>query len=55
MKKVKVERKDMTKKEWLDMQKAKRVLNAFNTGTRTFKDKKHPSRQKLKQIARSAW
>ena len=46
---IKIERKDCTKKEWREMQKARRSVNGFNTGTRVFKDKKHPDRNSLKK------
>jgi len=42
-------RKDMTKKEYLKLQKSKRVMNGFNTGERMFENKKHPSRGKSKK------
>jgi len=42
-------RKDMTKKTWLEIQKANRVTNGFNTGERMFESKKKPSRKKAKR------
>lgn len=37
-------RKDMTKKAYAELQKSNRVMNSFNTGTRTMKTDKSPSR-----------
>ena len=45
-------RKDMTKKAWKEMQKANRVINGFNTGTRDMKSDKYPSRNKQKMLDR---
>ena len=45
-------RKDMTKKAYKTMQKQNRVTNGFNTGTRTHKTDKHPSRARRKEIER---
>lgn len=42
-------RKDMTKKTYKEMKKANRVMNGFNTGERTFENKKKPSRAKSKR------
>ena len=42
-------RKTMTKKDWLALQKANRVMNGFNTGERVFASKKKPSRKKAKR------
>ena len=42
-------RKTMTKKDWLALQKANRVMNGFNTGERIFESKKKPSRKKAKR------
>ena len=38
------DKKSMTKKKWLELQKQYRSTNGFNTGIRTHKNKKHPSR-----------
>ena len=46
---MKIERKDFTKKEWKEKAKQNRVLVGFNTGIRTFKDKKHPTRAEMKR------
>lgn len=43
-------KKSMTKKAWKEVQKSQRVLNGFNTGTRTMKSAKHPTRQERKKI-----
>lgn len=45
-------KKDMTKKAWINMQKSHRVTNGFNTGTRDMKSEKYPSRAKQKEIDR---
>ena len=45
-------RKDMTKKKWKEKQKANRVVNCFNTGTRDMKTNKKPSRAKEKEELR---
>ena len=42
-------RKTMTKKQWIALQKSHRAVNGFNTGTRTMKSAKYPSRQELKR------
>ena len=46
---IKVDKKDMTKKEWLNLQKEKRKTNGFNTGERMFENKKNPKRAKNKE------
>ena len=45
-------RKDMTKKKWLEMQKANRATNGMNTGTRTMQTDKKPTRAKEKEMIR---
>jgi len=45
-------RKDFSKKKWKEMQKANRVINGFNTGTRDMKSDKYPSRNKQKMLDR---
>lgn len=45
-------RKDMTKKAWKSLQKQNRATNGFNTGTRTMKSDKHPSRARRKEMER---
>jgi hypothetical protein len=45
-------KKDMTKKAWKEMQKANRVTNGFNTGTRDMKSNKYPARNKQKMLDR---
>lgn len=45
-------RKDMTKKAWKELQKSHRATNGFNTGTRTMKSDKHPSRARRKEMER---
>lgn len=45
-------RKDMSKKAWKELQKSHRVINGFNTGTRTMKSDKHPSRARRKEMER---
>lgn len=47
-------RKDMTKKQWLELQKSKRATNDFNTGTRDMKSEKYPSRARQKELDRKA-
>lgn len=42
--------KTMTKKAWAEKQKELRVLNGMNTGTRTMKSAKYPTRQERKRI-----
>ena len=42
-------RKDMTKKAYRELQKSQRVVNSMNTGTRTMKTAKNPSRQENKK------
>jgi len=44
--------KDMTKKQWQELQKKNRVTNGFNTGTRDMKSNKYPSRNKQKMLDR---
>lgn len=46
------DKKSMTKKAWKEKQKKQRVLNGFNTGTRTMKSEKYPSRARQKEIDR---
>ena len=46
-------KKDMTKKEWLKLQKAKRAISSFNTGTRTMNTDKHPTRARQKELDRA--
>ena len=46
------DKKSMTKKKWLELQKAQRVTNGMNTGTRTHKTEKNPSRQEQKAQVR---
>ena len=48
------DKKKMTKKAWKELQKSQRVVNGFNTGTRTMKTDKYPTRQKSKRI-REEW
>lgn len=43
------DKKLMTKKAWKEKQKALRVMNGFNTGTRDMKTEKYPSRQENKK------
>lgn len=43
------DRKSMTKKKWLELQKQQRGTNGFNTGTRDMKSKKYPTRQQRKK------
>ena len=45
-------RKDMTKKAFKELQKQNRATNGFNTGTRTMKSDKHPSRARRKEMER---
>ena len=47
-------RKDMTKKQWLELQKKNRATNGFNTGTRDMKSEKYPTRVRQKEIDRKA-
>ena len=47
-------KKDMTKKQWLELQKKNRATNGFNTGTREMKSEKYPTRAKQKEIDRKA-
>lgn len=43
------DRKSMTKKQWLELQKKQRGTNGFNTGTRDMKSNKYPTRQQRKK------
>jgi lipopolysaccharide biosynthesis glycosyltransferase len=45
-------RKDMSKKAWKELQKQNRATNGFNTGTRTMKSDKYPSRARRKEMER---
>ena len=45
-------RKDYSKKAWKELQKQNRATNGFNTGTRTHKTDKHPSRARRKEMER---
>ena len=45
-------RKEMTKKAWIEEQKKHRVTNGFNTGTRTMKTAKNPTRAERKAKTR---
>lgn len=45
-------RKDMTKKQWRELQKQNRNTNGFNTGTRDMKSEKYPTRARQKEIDR---
>ena len=47
-------RKDMTKKQWLELQKKNRATNGFNTGTRDMKSEKYPTRARQKELDRKA-
>lgn len=47
-------RKDMTKKQWLELQKKNRATSGFNTGTREMKSEKYPSRARQKELDRKA-
>ena len=49
------DKKTMTKKKWLELQKEQRVTNGMNTGTRTHKTDKYPTRQQRKQEVRKEW
>lgn len=44
------DKKAMTKKAWKEKQKSMRVINGFNTGARSMKSAKYPSRQERKRI-----
>ena len=48
------DKKSMTKKAWKEKQKRNRVFNGFNTGTRTMKSAKYPTRQEQKKEIRNA-
>ena len=43
-------RKDMTKKQWLELQKKNRATKGFNTGTREMKSEKNPTRARRKEL-----
>lgn len=43
-------KKTMSKKAWQELQKQDRATNGFNTGTRTMKSDKHPSRARRKEM-----
>ena len=45
-------KKTMTKKAYKALQKSHRATNGFNTGTRTMKSDKHPSRARRKEMER---
>jgi hypothetical protein len=45
-------RKTMTKRAYKELQKSHRATNGFNTGTRTMKSDKHPSRARRKEMER---
>ena len=45
-------RKTMSKRAYKELQKSHRATNGFNTGTRTMKSDKHPSRARRKEIER---
>lgn len=44
-----LQKKSMTKKQWKEEQKKHRLLVPMNTGTRTMKTAKNPSRQAQKK------
>lgn len=46
-------RKDMTKKQWRELQKQNRNTNGFNTGTRDMKSEKYPTRARQKELDRA--
>lgn len=46
------DKKSMTKKKWLELQKKYRVTNGFNTGTRDMATDKLPTRAKNKENVR---
>ena len=46
------DKRRMTKKQWKEKQKAFRVMNGFNTGTRDMKSEKYPSRARQKELNR---
>ena len=48
------DKKSMTKKTWKEKQKAMRKTNGFNTGTRTMKTAKNPTRADFKKELRKA-
>lgn len=43
------DKKSMTKKQWLELQKKQRNVNGFNTGTRDMKSNKYPTKQQRKK------
>lgn len=45
-------KKTMTKKAYKELQKSRRATNGFNTGTRTMKSDKYPSRARRKEMER---
>ncbi len=45
-------KKTMTKKAYKELQKSYRATNGFNTGIRTHKSDKHPSRARRKEMER---
>lgn len=45
-------KKDMTKKQWLDLQKSNRTITNMNTGTRDMKSEKYPTRARQKEFDR---
>lgn len=45
-------KKDITKKAYRELKKKDRVVTAMNTGTRVFKDDRHPDRARIKEIIR---
>ena len=48
------DKKSMTKKAWKEKQKEMRKMNGFNTGTRTMKTAKNPTRADFKKELRKA-
>ena len=47
-----MDKKSMTKKQWLTLQRSHRVVNGFNTGTRDMKSEKYPCRARQREIDR---
>ena len=45
-------KKTMTKRAYKELQKSRRAINGFNTGTRTHSTDKHPSRARRKEMER---
>lgn len=45
-------KKTMTKRAYKELQKSHRATNGFNTGIRTMKSDKHPSRARRKEMER---